>query len=152
MVNELLHTYPIRPEFNPAEECQRAPVTSSTEAAIEASRGGVEQEILEAIEQGLPGFAGGWVSSLMLDRLLERINAARRIPPNKRRDLLQSLGYMQHPGLVDGRVNNMVTPDMGKPKLYVKQGHPDAYLVGPAAIAQAYTLAQEMKSINVGNQ
>ncbi len=146
IVNELLHTYPIRDEFNPATTCQRAPDTTSTEEAIEASRGRVEQEILEAIAQGLPGFIGGWVSSIMLDHLLDRINAAKQVPPNRRRDLLLSLGYIQHPGLVDGRVNNMITPDMGKPKLYVKQQHPACYLVGPAAIAHAYTLAQENKS------
>lgn len=149
IVSELLHTYPIRPEFNPAGLCQRAPTTTSTEAAIAASRGGVEQEILEAIEQGLPGFAGGWVSSIMLDRLLERLNAARRIPLNKRKELLLSVGYIPHPGLTDGRVNNMVTPDLGKPKLYVKQGHPAQYLVGPAAIAHAYTLAQDASAKSV---
>ncbi len=149
IVSDLLHGYPIRPEFNPATLCQRAPNTTSTEAAIEASRGGVEQEILEAVEQGLPGFAGGWVSSIMLDRLLERLNAARRIPLNKRKDLLQSVGYIPHPGLTDGRVNNMVTPDAGKPKLYVKQGHPAQYLVGPAAIAHAYTLAQDSNAKSV---
>lgn len=149
IVSELLHTYPIPDEFNPATHCQRAPDTTSTEAAIEASRGGVEQEVLEAIEQGLPGFAGGWVSSIMLDRLLERLNAARRIPLNKRKDLLQSVGFIQHPGLTDGRVNNMVTPDMGKPKLYVKKGHPAQYLVGPAAIAHAYTLAQDNKAATI---
>lgn len=146
IVSELLHTYPIRDEFNPATSCQRAPATTSTEAAIEASRGGVEQEILEAIEQGLPGFAGGWISSIMLDKLFERLNVARRIPPNKRKDLLQGLGYIQHPGLVDGRVNNLITPDLGKPKLYVKAGHPAQYLVGPAEIAKAYSQAQDSKT------
>jgi hypothetical protein len=151
IVSELLHTYPIRDEFNPATKCQRAPDTSSTGAAIDAGRGGVEQEILEAINQGQPGFAGGWVSSIMLDRLLERLNAARRIPLNKRKELLLSVGYIQHPGLTDGRVNNLITPDMGKPKLYVKQGHPAQYLQGPAAIAHAYTLAQDTtaKSVTV---
>lgn len=150
IVSELLHTYPIRDEFNPATSCQRAPDTTSTEAAIEASRGGVEQEILEAIAQGLPGFAGGWVSSIMLDRLLERLNAARRIPLNKRRDLLQSIGYVPHPGLTDGRVNNLVMPDVGKPKLYVKRGHPAQYLHGAPVIAQAYTTAQDLASKSSG--
>jgi hypothetical protein len=143
VVSELLHTYPIAPEFNPAGECMRAPNTSSTEAAIEASRGGVEQEILECVAQEVPGFAGGWVSSIMLDRLLERLNVARRIPMNKRRELMAALGYVAHPGLPDGRVNNTVTPDMGKPRLYVKVGHPLAHLTDSAAIAQAYTVAQE---------
>jgi hypothetical protein len=60
IVSELLHTMPIDPEFNPAGACMRGPVTSTTEEAIEQSLGSVEQEIQEAIEQGTPGFAGGW--------------------------------------------------------------------------------------------
>ena len=73
VVNRYPQTYAIAEEFNPAGQCQRAPTTSSTAAAVEESRGTVEQEILEAIGQGLPGFAGGWVSSIALERLLERI-------------------------------------------------------------------------------
>jgi hypothetical protein len=142
IVAELLHTYPIHPEFNPAGACQRAPVTSSTGEAIAMTAGTVEQHVLEAIEQGLPGFAGGWVSSMALDRLLEQQRLASRIPPRKRRELLQSLGYDYHPGLVDGRVTSMVLPDGGKPRLYLKAGHPLAAVVGPLEIAKAYTAAQ----------
>lgn len=142
IVSELLHTYPIPDEFNPATACKRAPLTSSTGEAITAGRGGIEQEIIEAVAQGLPGFAGGWISSIMLDRLLDRINV-RRTNQNMRRDLLIGLGYQLHPGLPDGRVNNPVTPDAGKPRLFVKTGHPAMHLAGPAVIANAYTTAQE---------
>lgn len=141
IVSELLHTYPIPDEFNPATECQTAPRTSSEAEAIAVSQGGVEQEIQESVAQEIPGFCGGWLSSMALNTLLERVGAARRIPHNKRRELLSRLGYMPHPGLVGGRVNNTIMPDCGKPTLYITVGHPHSGLQGPAIIADAYTAA-----------
>lgn len=149
IVSELLHTWPIPDEFNPTTQCQRAPTTTSTEEAIGESLGGVEQEIMEAIAQGLPGFAGGWVSSMSLDTLLGGLNAARRVPHNKRRELMASLGYMPHPGLRDGRVNSVVLPDGGKPKLFIRVDHPHQYLIGATEIARAYSEAQSVIDGNV---
>lgn len=145
IVSELLHTYPIPDELNPATACQRAPLTTSTEAAIAASMGGVEQEILEAIEQGLPGFCGGWISSMMLDRLMERLGVARRVTLHRRKDMLAHLGYEYHPALTDGRVNNMVLPDAGKPRLFARVGSPAWQLPTAAAVATAYQDAQTPK-------
>jgi len=142
IVNELLHTWPIPPEFNPAGECMRAPTTTSTEAAIEAGLGSIEQQIMECVDQGLPGFAGGWISSMMVDALLERRGLANRLPLNKRRDMLQSLGYEWHPALINGRVNNIVLPDGGKTRLFVKVGHAALAITSPAEVAKAYTAAQ----------
>lgn len=142
IVAELLHTYPIPDELNPATSCQRAPETSSTAEAIEQSRGGVEQEVMEAIEQGLPGFAGGWVSSIYLARLLEQMGKGGRLSHHKRRELLATLGYVPHPGLRDGRVDNTVLPDAGKPRLFVRAGSPAAFITGAAEIAKAYSAAQ----------
>lgn len=119
IVSELLHTIPIPNEFNPATHCQRAPVTTSTASAISASAGGVEQEIHEAIAQGTPGFCGGWVSSMQLDKMLERMGASRRVTHSKRKEMLDGMGYVYHPAFTDGRVNNVVTPDGGKPRLFV---------------------------------
>lgn len=142
IVSELLHTYPIPNEFNPATDANRAPDTSSTEEAISASLGGVEQEIIESVEAGSPGFMGGWISSFAVQRLLEKLNRARAFTPRKREQLLASLGYVRHPGLVSGRVNNPVLPDNGKPVLFVKAGSPEAMLEGPAEIGRAYSVAQ----------
>lgn len=142
IVSELLHTYPIPDEFNPATKCGRAPDTSSTEEAITASLGGVEQEIVEAVEAGTQGFIGGWISSFAVQRLLERLNRSRALTPQKREKLLHSLGYVKHPGLTGGRVNNAVLPDNGKPVLFVKAGSPEAAIEGPAEIGRAYSLAQ----------
>lgn len=141
VVSELLHTYPIPDEFNPATDCHVAPLTSSTEEAIAASMGNVEQEIAEEIAQQKPGFRGGWVSSLYLGVLLERVGAARKYSHNKRRELLARMGYVQHPGLLAGRVNNIVLPDLGKPVLYIRNDSPEIYLTGAPIIAAAYTAA-----------
>lgn len=144
IVSELLHTRPIRDEFNPATSCMRAPITTSTEEAISESLGRVEQEILEAAETLTPGFANGWVSSIALGNLLDGLGNASRIPLNKRRDLMAGLGYSYHPGLEGGRVNSNILPDGGKPRLYIKKDHPQRLLTGANVIAQAYTEAQKI--------
>lgn len=146
IIAELLHTYPIPDEFNPTKEMHRAPHTSTTDAAMQESQGNVEQQIAEVIAQDTPGFMGGWVSSIMLDRLItDTLKMGGRLSLNKRRDLLQGMGYILHPGLPSGRVNNPVLPDGRKPQLYILQNHPDRYLTGAAEIARAYTAAQTVK-------
>lgn len=147
IVAELLHTMPIPHEFDPKGECQRAPITSSTEEAIGASRSSIEQEILEAIEQGAPGFAGGWISSIALATLLQE--KRRSLSPNRQRETLITLGYDWHPGLTNGRVDNVVHPDGKKPKLYIRAGHPMTALVGSSAIGAAYSAAQ-MAAMGLG--
>lgn len=143
IVNELLHTYAIQDEFNPAVGCQRVPETSSTREAIQVSLGGIEQEIQEAIEESRPGFSGGWVSSVALERLLFDLRATRRLPPNKRRDVMRSLGYDYHPALKSGRVNNPVSMDGNKkPRLYVKTGHLALNMTSPSEISRAYQESQ----------
>ena len=122
IVSEYLQTYSIPDELNPATACQRAPVTSTTDAAITASLGGIEQEIMEAIEQARPGFAGGWISSTAFSNLLDELRMRRLIPRNRRREILQSLGYDWHPNLKEGRVNNKLK-DGTRPQLYILAGH-----------------------------
>ena len=143
IVAHYLKTYQIPDELNPVIGCQRAPVTSTTHQAIEASMGGVEQEIMEAIDEGRCGFAGGWVSGYALDNLIEHIRAGRQVPPRKRPDVLKSLGYIPHPALKNGRCNNPVAVDAGrKPKLYIKDGHIHANLQRPAEVERYYSAAQ----------
>jgi hypothetical protein len=145
IVAELLHTWKIPEEFDPTKKCQVAPWTTSTDAAIEAGHGPVEQAIMEAVEQGEVGFRGGWISSIYLDRLLARIRKENAVPPNRRRFVLENLGYFPAPGLAQahppGRTNNVVMPDGSKPRLYVRDLGP-ASLLSPAATAEAYTRAQ----------
>jgi len=141
IVSDLLHTMPIPDDYNPATNCQRAPVTTSTAAAISASTGGVEQEVHEAIAQGLPGFCGGWISSIQLDRLLEKLGVARRVTHSKRKEMLEALGYAYHPALVEGRVNNLVLPDGGKPRLFIHKDSQARHIQGAAEAAKAYEQA-----------
>lgn len=143
VVAELLYTHQIPAEFNPAGAMHRAPDTSTTETAIAESMGGVEQHIAEAIAQDTPGFMGGWVSGVMLDRLItETLRLGNKISHNKRREMLKNMGYVQHPGLHEGRVNNPVAPDMRKGQLFVKVGSAAQGLVGATVIAKAYSAAQ----------
>lgn len=140
---EYLATVVIPPEFGLQWFKGRAPTTTSSTLAIDAGRGGVEQEILDCIERDEIGFKGGWISSRFLDDALERIGKARFVPINRRRDLLEQLGYRWHPALVNGRVNNQVLPDGQKSKLFVLGSRADLLAIAtPAAVAHAYTLAQ----------
>lgn len=137
--NEMLE-FKIPDEFNPALGII-APTTSFTSEAIRYGYGVIEEEILEAIAQEKPGFAGGWVSSMALDQLLIRLGRSGSISFARRTDILQALGFVRHPGLPDGRAPTPVLPDAGKPRLYIRPDSPDVTLTGAAA-ARAYARAQ----------
>jgi hypothetical protein len=141
-VAHFLTSYAIPDEFNPTMSCQTAPETSSTAEAAQIGLGAVEQEILEAIDEGRTGFAGGWVSSKALDKLIDTMRKGNMIPRNKRRELMRTLGYDYHPHLKDGRVNNVIPIENGRPRLYIKQGHIHANLTSAAEIARHYAAAQ----------
>jgi hypothetical protein len=151
-VSHFLATYQIPDELNPATRCHRAPQTSTTAQAIQMSVGGVEQEIMEAIDEGRMGFAGGWVSSLAVDKLLDGMKLSRAIPPNKRREIMQGLGYDWHPALRNGRVNNPTAVDGGgKPKLFIREGHADRAIESPAEAARAYESAQVRGAVSLAD-
>ncbi len=144
IVSEYLHTYPIPEHLNPATQCHRAPETSSTNEAIRASLGRVEQEVIEAIDEERLGFAGGWVSSRALDRLLQLRRSDRTIPPNKRRELMRAIGYDWHPGLREGRVNSpSMVDESSKPRLFVRRNHPARDLTDAGEILRQYVQAQQ---------
>lgn len=141
IVANYLHTYAIPAALNPATHCERAPVTSSTEEAITASVGRLEQEIQEAIEQDQVGFRDGWISSHFLDKLIKDLKFEARYPRNTRGALLLDLGYIPHPGLVGGQVNNTVSPDGAKPRLFIKSGHERSEAKG-AEVSRLYMNSQ----------
>ncbi len=143
IVANYLNEYKIPDALNPAVGCHRAPKTSTTDEAVNASLGSVEQEIMEAIDEGRPGFAGGWISSKAVERLLQSMGMVRTIARNKRCELLRNLGYDHHPGLKEGRVNNRIAMDEGKPRLFIKSGHINANLTNASEIAKQYQLAQQ---------
>lgn len=109
-----LKHYDIPDALNPAGACHRAPDTTSTNAAIERSQGGLESEIVEASENNTPGFRGGWVSTVALDRLIKQLGY--RIGRNKYESILVDLGYQWW-----GRASTAIMNEDGKrPMLYAK--------------------------------
>lgn len=140
IVAEWLHTEPIPDELNPATLAQRAPETTSTVTMIRNSFGAAGQELQEAIEQARPGFAGGWISSVMLTHLMRECHI--HYTRHQRNELVRGFGYVWHPGLDEGRCTNVVLPDNARPRLFVTPDHPAMQLRG-GAVAAAYTAAQQ---------
>lgn len=96
----------------------RAPQTSSTDAAIMESLGGVEQDIIEAVDLERVGFRSGLISSLALDQLLNE--KGHRLQTKRKAKVLGDMGYIRHPNLPEGkmRTNSICV------RVYVKKGHP----------------------------
>ena len=140
IINWYLRQYVTAAEFDPSKLATRAPRTSSTEEAIKAGRGSIEQEIEDAIAEGRTGFAGGWVSGKALADLID--HSRIRVPKNKRRDLMRSIGYDWPKALNDGRPTSIVQPDGIRCVLYVKDGSPYAKETDPDVVTRAYTQAQ----------
>lgn len=119
-------------EFDPSGSCHRAPITSSTDESINASMGGIEQEILEAAQDNTPGFRGGWVSSWALEKLLK--DRGVRIGRNKFGSILESLGYVRA-----GRpIYPVFQEDKKRPVLYKLPN----VVIMDTALDDAYALAQ----------
>lgn len=135
-----LRTRTVEARLDPHRLSVRCPETTSTAAALQAGLGRIEQEVLEAIQEERTGFAGGWVSSTFLDHLMSTSKAG--VPRNKRREMMQSLGYDYHPALPDGRVHSVVQPDNSRPRLYIKNGHISRNISNQTEAAKAYTKAQ----------
>src|SRR3546814_7969913 len=112
-----LHRYEVPDAINPATNCVTAARTTSTDAAMSESLGQVEQEILEACEEGgRQGFRGEWISSVAMAQLLGELR--RSIGPRKRGQLLKSIGYVAHPALPDGRASYSIFAEgMKRPTL-----------------------------------
>jgi hypothetical protein len=138
-VAHYLATDPIDEEFNPSTRCMVAPLTSSTEEAIELSLGLVEQTLLESVRLGQPGFKGGWVNMAQFDILVRGLR--KSLTPSKRRGILESLGYTPHPGLPEGRLSIKLA-DGTLTSLYVADRHPSAGARDPNAIKALYETAQ----------
>lgn len=146
---DFLATYPIPAHLNPAVGAHRAPITSSTDDAIRSGRGAAEQEIAEAIEERRPGFRDGWIASTAVDQLLQELGKARAIPREKRRELIEAMGYRLHPELPDGRPVDAIQ-DQGRdsrPRLYVtRDGHQsEGRNLSPKQIAAMYQDSQKQQ-------
>lgn len=141
IVHEVLATWAIPEEFDPARGARVAPETSSQEEALSLGRGRLEQEVLEAVASGLPGFLGDWISSTALDNLLQQQGRGVRLAREGQIALLESLGYVPHPGLPDGRARRAIPPDVRKPVLFVLR-ESAAWAIRGEGIETAYSQAQ----------
>lgn len=143
VVAQFLHDYQIPDALNPAIGMQRAPDTTSTAEALTMSLGSIEQTVLEAIEEERCGFAGGFVSSVALNNLMQSMGVTRVVPINKRLAMMQTLGYDYHPGLPKGRVPSASNVDGGaRPRLYVTNNHSSMNEGNPAEVLAIYQQAQ----------
>lgn len=86
--------------------------------------------IQEAIKSNLPGFCGGFISSIMLNKLL------KGIPRTEQRAAIIELGYSPSVRLI-----NPVLPDQGCPRLYIHQDADARHLTKRPEIAKQYTRA-----------
>lgn len=119
-----LSQYSIPDELNPATGCQVAPETSCLTEAVEQSLGPIEQHIAEWVETGRVGFRGGFISSAKLEDALKDAGLAGRIAPNKRKAMLERLGYTLHPNLIEGKSPVELMSEGGRrPRIYVKKGN-----------------------------
>lgn len=141
-IAEYLSTFDIPDEFNPAKGCTTAPNTTSTVEAKEAGLGMIEQEILEAIDGDQWGFANGWISSFALDSLLRDARKDNTISINKRKEIIKNLGFIPHPNLSGGRLNNPIAGVKGKPRLYVRPNSVEAGLEKSNVIGAYFVAAQ----------
>lgn len=140
VITHYLKRFKIPDELNPIGMAHRAPRTSAHEEAVSGALGLREQEVQEAIDSGAIGFRGGWVSShYALEKLRE---TDKRVRVGNLDEILGNLGYVRHPGLKDGRVNNLVQPDGARSVLYVAKGRMDLLALAGAEAAKSYTGAQ----------
>jgi Type I restriction enzyme R protein N terminus (HSDR_N) len=102
----------------------------------------VAQVVLEAIAQGQTGFAGGWISSLELDKLLQEKRMEKLLPRVKRREMLNKLGYDWHPALREGRSTTGLGARQERPVLFITKDHHMRTVTIGTEIAKAYIQAQ----------
>lgn len=87
-----LMTCEVDPRFDYAGAATRAPDTSTTAAAIAESRGPVAQLLFEAVDGGLPGFKGGYVSVARLSEYL-RSKGKGGVAPKTLAKIMRDCGY-----------------------------------------------------------
>lgn len=112
IMHHFLLTYPIPEHLNPFGAAYRAPVTSSTEEAVQASFGVAEQYINEAIENEEMGFRGGWISTVKVAKVLDEVG--RKRGPAAIGKILRGMGYEQR----FRSSRNIINEDMKKPIIY----------------------------------
>lgn len=90
IVTDWFMNYPIERGAIP----RRAPVTSSTDEAVVLSRSPIERLIIEAIEDGAPGFKGGWVSTIAVMTRIKEAGTIRGISTGTLGTILEAMGFV----------------------------------------------------------
>lgn len=90
IVTNWFRNYPIERGAIP----MRAPKTTSWAEAVSIGRSPVERVIHEAVDAGLPGFAGGWISAVAVAKRARLQGAVRgNLPPHVIVSMLEGMGY-----------------------------------------------------------
>lgn len=118
-VTHYLQNYVIAEDYNPAVLSLRAPATTSTVEAVMINRGFVEQTVMQAISDEEAGFTGGYISSLMLRELCEKLRI--KMSPHKMKVLIDTLGYVRHPNLPEGKIHKTIVNEGGRPIIYINR-------------------------------
>jgi hypothetical protein len=90
IIADWLLNYPIERGAIP----MRAPETSSQQEAVKVSRGPVEVAIVNAVEDGLAGFRGGYVSTLAVLKRLREVGVRQPAQSTVHR-ILEGMGYFE---------------------------------------------------------
>ena len=89
---EIVSHYLLNYEIERGKIPMRAPITSSTKEALKQSRSPIEQLILDAVEDQLAGFRGGYVSTLAVTNRI-KATGIRAVSPKTIQIILEGLGY-----------------------------------------------------------
>lgn len=128
-VADYLYRYVIPPHLDPAGAAHRAPDTSSTAGAIRASMGPAEQIIMDCVDQELPGFRGGWISTGRARAALEK--GRRTVSHHALAAILNTLGFVPCETWRDGRAPHVIPEENGeRPRLYVNESVRDKTFIG----------------------
>ena len=139
IINHWLHNYDIPKEFDPSL-LSTGPISSSMEECWKVSKTPLEAAIEDAAGSDVPGFSGGWVSTMAAqDYLLEKRVLFNH---NSFAKALANLGYVKHPCLSEGRSAHKIPQEGGRSRLYVTPGHLSINLSAPKEITFAYEKAQ----------
>jgi hypothetical protein len=136
IVANYLHTATPVAQFDPAQDCERAPMTSTTEQVIEESRGVIEQEIMEAIESERRGFKGGFIGAGSVVALLKE--AHRNVSRRAMGDAMKNLGYT-----VSIRASKTIMEEgSGQVRIYMKPTHALASTKERGTVTDAFMTVQ----------
>jgi hypothetical protein len=90
----------------------------------------IENDVKTAIDENRPGFVYPWVSSFALGQIVEDRGEAKKI--------MSDMGYILHPALKGGRVNNVIKSEGGKPRIYVKLNTVQSEISSPTEVVREY--------------